>query len=204
MGETRQSELPAKAAPEAVQEEKKAIRKHCRALRMAMALEEREQASRQMADVILASREYREAPVILAYIDAKNEISPAGIVEDAWRQGKTVAVPRVHGKTMDFYRIQRWEDLEPGAFGIREPRPDCPLVDISQGLMLAPGVAFDRTGRRVGYGGGYYDRYLAAHPQLTVWGLAFECQLLEQVPAEETDRRMDQVVTEKGFRRDSI
>lgn len=203
MAEEQQNRPGTAAAPgvgqEAVQAEKQEIRKRCRALRNAMTGEERERASRQMAEAVLASEAYQKAPVILAYIDAKNEISPAAILEDAWRQNKTVAVPRVHGKTMDFYQIQSFEDLEPGAFGIREPRESCPLVEISRGLMLAPGVAFDGIGRRVGYGGGFYDRYLAFHPQLTVWGLAFSCQVLPQVPAEETDRRMDQVVTEEGF-----
>lgn len=201
--EEKQQNRPEEAAPDAlpetVQAKKQEIRKRCRTLRNAMTEEERERASRQMAKAVLASETYQRAPVILAYIDAKNEISPAAILEDAWRQNKTVAVPRVHGKTMDFYQIQGFEDLEPGAFGIREPQESCPLVEISQGLMLAPGVAFDGSGRRIGYGGGFYDRYLADHPQLTVWGLAFSCQVLPQVPAEETDRRMDQVVTEKGF-----
>ena len=183
----------------AIQEEKKEIRRRCRALRTAMPEEERAQGSRRMTETVLANAAYQDAPVLLAYIDAKNEIATGGILEDAWRQNKTVAVPRVHGENMDFYQIRSWEDLEPGAFGIREPKEGCPPVSLERGLMLAPGVAFDRTGRRVGYGGGFYDRYLADHPHLTVWGLAFACQVLPQVPAEDTDRRMDRVVTEEGF-----
>ncbi|WP_434311824.1 tRNA (N6-isopentenyl adenosine(37)-C2)-methylthiotransferase MiaB [Hominifimenecus sp. rT4P-3] len=166
-----------------------------------MDAEAQREASRRMTEFVLTSPEYRETQTLFVYIDAKQEISTAEILADAWKQGKTVAAPRVEGETMDFYVIRSEEDLEPGSFGIREPKAECPRVEDETGLFLAPGVAFDYSGHRVGYGGGYYDRYLAAHPGHRVWGLAYECQLCDAVPTEETDLPMEQIVTEKGFRK---
>ena len=180
---------------------KQELRRECRARRMALGEAERGSASHRMAGFILSSPKYKNTRTLFAYIDAKNEISTEELLADAWKQGKTVAVPRVNGNSMEFYVIRSREDLEPGGFGILEPKADCPQADDETGLLLAPGVAFDYGGRRVGYGGGYYDRYLAAHPDHPVWGIAYECQLFEEVPAEETDRPMDQIVTEKGFRK---
>ena len=85
----------------------------------------------------------------------------------AWDDGKEVAVPRVDGDgIMHFYYLRSLKDLEPGAFGIMEPRADCRICETEEGLLLMPGVAFDEQGHRVGYGGGYYDRYLEKHPHL--------------------------------------
>ena len=102
---------------------------------------------------------------------------------------------------MIFFRIDGEEDLEPGYFGIREPKQGLSAADGSNGLMIMPGVAFDRSRGRVGYGGGFYDRYLAAHPDLFTAAVAFEFQLFDQVPREETDILPRCLITEKQIYR---
>lgn len=104
---------------------KQEIRKECRNARMALSECEVEEASRRAAGFLLKDADYRKAETILAYIDTQQEISTRAILEDAWRCGKTTAVPRVEGKTMEFYQITSYEDLEPGHFGVWEPKVHC-------------------------------------------------------------------------------
>ena len=140
---------------------------------------------------------YKDASLLLAYVDAKREVETRLLMRCAWDDGKKVAVPRVDGDgIMHFYYLRSLKDLEPGAFGIMEPRADCRICEPEEGLLLMPGVAFDEQGHRVGYGGGYYDRYLEKHPHLIHIALAFEFQIFPEVPSEKHDICPDLVVTE--------
>lgn len=100
---------------------------------------------------------------------------------------------------MIFYQISQPEDLEPGYFGIREPKTSLPVADGEDGLMIMPGVAFDNQRHRVGYGGGFYDRYLSRHTSHFTAALAFEFQMMEEVPTEPTDLLPDVVITENNL-----
>ena len=140
---------------------------------------------------------YKDASLLLAYVDAKREVETRLLMRCAWDDGKKVAVPRVDGDgIMHFYYLRSLKDLEPGAFGIMEPRIDCRICEPEKGLLLMPGVAFDEQGHRVGYGGGYYDRYLEKHPHLIHIALAFEFQIFPEVPSEKHDICPDLIVTE--------
>ena len=140
---------------------------------------------------------YKDASLLLAYVDAKREVESRLLMRCAWDDGKKVAVPRVDGDgIMHFYYLRSLKDLEPGAFGIMEPRADCRICEPEEGLLLMPGVAFDEQGHRVGYGGGYYDRYLEKHPHLIHIALAFEFQIFPEVPSEKHDICPDLIVTE--------
>ena len=140
---------------------------------------------------------YKDASLLLAYVDAKREVETRLLMRCAWDDGKKVAVPRVDGDgIMHFYYLRSLKDLEPGAFGIMEPRADCRICEPEEGLLLMPGVAFDEQGHRVGYGGGYYDRYLEKHPHLIHIALAFEFQIFPEVPSEKHDISPDLIVTE--------
>lgn len=140
---------------------------------------------------------YKDASLLLAYVDAKREAETRLLMRCAWDDGKKVAVPRVDGDgIMHFYYLRSLKDLEPGAFGIMEPRADCRICEPEEGLLLMPGVAFDEQGHRVGYGGGYYDRYLEKHPHLIHIALAFEFQIFPEVPSEKHDICPDLIVTE--------
>lgn len=140
---------------------------------------------------------YKDASLLLAYVDAKREVETRLLMHCAWDDGKKVAAPRVDGDgIMHFYYLRSLKDLEPGAFGIMEPRADCRICEPEEGLLLMPGVAFDEQGHRVGYGGGYYDRYLEKHPHLIHIALAFEFQIFPEVPSEKHDICPDLIVTE--------
>ncbi len=141
---------------------------------------------------------YQEAGILLAYVDAKREVETRLLMEQAWKDGKKVAAPRVDGDgIMHYYYLDSLDDVEPGSFGILEPKKECPLCQAEEGLLLMPGVAFDESCHRVGYGGGYYDRYLERHPGLVHIALAFEFQVFKEVPFEEHDVLPQMIVTER-------
>ncbi|MCI9023170.1 MAG: 5-formyltetrahydrofolate cyclo-ligase [Dorea sp.] len=159
--------------------------------------------SESIAASVILHPWFLQAKELFTYVDYNGEAGTRKIIRTALGMGKNVWVPKVTGDTMHFYRIGSLDELTPGAYGI--PEPAChSLMDGELGdqrLMLMPGVAFDRQCHRIGYGGGYYDRYLASYPadgsKLRVMALAFECQVLPEVPYEEYDRKPEIVVTEK-------
>ena len=148
--------------------------------------------SEQIWQKLFSLPAFQESDWIYLYIDCKNEVMTDGIIEEAFRLGKKVAAPKV---------VSQPEDLEPGYFGIREPKTDLPVADGEDGLMVMPGVAFDDRRHRVGYGGGFYDRYLSKHTRHFTAALAFEFQMMEEVPTEPTDLLPDVVITEKTIYR---
>ena len=166
--------------------------------RQAADLQELKENSRRILEKVCCEPRYQEAKILLAYVDAKREVETRELICQAWKDGKRVAVPRTFGGgVMHFYEIHSLEELEPGGYGILEPKKDCPLCETEEGLMLMPGVAFDEKAHRVGYGGGYYDRYLEQHPGLVHIALAFEFQIFKEVPFQEHDILPELIVTEK-------
>ncbi len=176
---------------------KKALRKEIRLERGRRTDEEIHEMSLSVLERVLALPEYRDAGTIYAYVDCKHEVETRDLIERALAEGKRVAVPKVCGQEMIFYYISSLEeDLEEGYFGIREPKAGCPAQE-PDALLLMPGVAFDEARHRVGYGGGFYDRFLEANPHLITAALAFEFQIKKEVPFEDFDIRPAKIVTEK-------
>lgn len=156
------------------------------------------QASVRIMEQFISLKAYQEAEILLAYVDAKREVETRLLMDKAWKDGKKVAAPRVDGNgIMHYYYMESLEDLEPGSFGIMEPKKECALCETEKGLLLMPGVAFDVACHRVGYGGGFYDRYLEKHPGLVHIALAFEFQVFEEVPFETHDILPELIVTEQ-------
>ena len=176
---------------------KKEIRAEVKKHRKEATVEQIQKNSDLICDKFLGLKEYQESSVVFAYIDCKNEVQTRKVIEQCWKDQKTVAVPKVFGKEMKFYAISSYEDLEEGYFGIPEPKHE-KLEEIicEDGLMILPGVAFDVKKHRVGYGGGFYDRYLEAHPDMKKIAFAFEFQMFESVPFESFDIQPEKVVTE--------
>lgn len=176
---------------------KSAIRKEIYARRAARTDEEIHSLSLSMKERLTALPEYKDSKVIYAYMDCKHEAETADIIRQAWSEGKRVAVPRVCGQDMIFYYITSFEeDLEDGYFGIREPKERYPAA-AEDALMLLPGVAFDEKRHRVGYGGGFYDRFLEAHPKLVTVALALDFQIFPEAPFEPFDILPGKIVTDK-------
>ena len=146
---------------------------------------------------VLKTDLYRGSDVIYAYADVRHEVSTRGVIDAALAEGKKVALPRVDGQNMDFYYIESYNDMESGYFGLEEPKRECPIASEKTALILVPGVAFTREGDRVGYGGGFYDRFFEREPDHPTIGLAFGFQIYPQLPLEPTDRRVDAVITEQ-------
>ena len=175
---------------------KKAIRKQVFAARKAHTDQQIDDWSRKIAETVTALPEYSNSRRILAYADYNHEVMTKYIIEAAWNDGKEVAVPKVVGQDMVFYKLTDFAQLEKGYFGIPEPARG-EIVQWEEALMIMPGVAFDRQNHRVGYGGGFYDRFLEKHPYITRVAVAFEFQMMSEVPVEPTDISPEIIVTEK-------
>jgi 5-formyltetrahydrofolate cyclo-ligase len=163
---------------------------------------ERALLSARIVTTILDLPTYQEADFVLAYASFGTELQTDELLRRVLADGKTLVLPRVERGGLGLYEVRNLAgDLAPGTWGIREPDPDrCPRADAGGvGFALIPGVAFDRRARRLGYGGGFYDRLLAGGlPEGTplVSG-AFEVQILDEVPMDPHDAPVDVVVTEK-------
>lgn len=177
-------------------EEKKAIRKQIFAARKAHTDQQIDGWSQMIAEKVTALPEYKECERVLAYADYNHEVMTKYIIEAAWKDGKEVAVPKVVGQDMIFYKLTDFAQLEEGYFGIPEPARG-EIVQWEDALMIMPGVAFDRDNHRVGYGGGFYDRFLEKHLHVRRVAVAFEFQMMSEVPVEPTDISPEIIVTEK-------
>jgi 5-formyltetrahydrofolate cyclo-ligase len=142
----------------------------------------------------------RSPQVILCYMDFRNEVQTEAIIEHLFSLDKIVVLPRVnpHTNHLDLFRIEGFKDLITSPMGILEPEDNLSQVlptDID--LIFAPGVAFDLNGYRMGYGGGYYDKLLPQlRPDCAVIGLAFDLQIVPELPIEDHDQSMDAILTE--------
>lgn len=179
-------------------EEKAAFRRE--ALRVRSRVACREEKSEAVAGYVLNIAWFKAAETVFAYLSYRSEVAAMPIVREAFRQGKRVAVPKVEGDRMQFYEITSEAEIKAGYKGIPEPVScESAVVPKDGDLILVPGTAFDRCGYRMGYGGGFYDRYLsenrAAYKTL---GLAFSEQIYERIPGDEYDVRLDMIITEKG------
>lgn len=152
----------------------------------------------------LSLREYAKTETVFTYVSKEIEVDTEGLIHAALLNHKKVAVPRcVPGtRAMEFYYIHSREDLEPGAFGVLEPVPSrCEKVEEGTGgLCVVPGLAFDAQGYRLGYGKGYYDRFLSAFPGKTV-GICYLNCVQWNLPHGYYDRPVDILITEKYVRR---
>jgi 5-formyltetrahydrofolate cyclo-ligase len=165
-----------------------------------------QQRSARIRDQLVALPGLRGAACVMLYASYASEVRTQDLVGWALEQGKDVVLPRVRRepKGLLLYKVTApKEQLQPGPRGIPEPMPQCcERADIEEiGFVVAPGVAFDERGVRLGQGGGYYDRFLARlrrrchHPPVA--GAAFELQIVERVPAEPHDARVDMIVTDE-------
>mgnify|MGYP002560589213 FL=1 len=169
-------------------------------MRQALPKEEVREKSLRIMRRIEETETFKNADNLLAYIDFRGEVATGTLIEKAWELGKKVYVPRVAGKEMEFYQIHSFEDLEKGAYGILEPKKECPVYEAGEGqttLAILPGSVFDEKKNRVGYGGGFYDRFLEnLRKDAVTIGIAFDLQIFDEVPKEAHDAQLDYIVTE--------
>lgn len=177
---------------------KKSIREEMLARRKCLAAASSLSLSLRVQERLLTTPQFADAGTLALYSATQNEVFTEAVFAAARRSGKKVAYPRVSGKGLEFVEVADRCELGRGAFGILEPSGSrvVPLGELD--LLVVPGVAFDLTGHRLGYGKGYYDRLLHDCGKRGVLaGFCFEFQLVEALPAESHDVRMDLVITEE-------
>ena len=174
--------------------DKKTLRKWIREQKRAMTPEKIEESSRKLAEMFLASDLYRNAKTIYGYLPYNQEVRTVPILERALTDGKKVAVPKVYGDEMKFIYLADLAQVEEGYSGIPEPVADGPVADDPTALVLMPGLAFDKEGHRIGYGGGFYDKFLAEEPNHPTVALCYDFQIVSQLPTEEFDIPVDCVL----------
>ncbi|ADL07133.1 5-formyltetrahydrofolate cyclo-ligase [Thermosediminibacter oceani] len=183
--------------------DKKTLRRTFLEKREGLSREDVKDKSEKIISTLFALEELKKSEVVMFYVNARNEVETRKAIEQALSMGKRVVVPKtIKGKGLLAVEIKSLGELVPGTFGILEPEKDEGLDPKVIDLVVVPGVAFDRRGYRLGYGGGYYDGFLPKlRPEAKKIAIAFELQLADYIPVEKHDVRMDAIVTEKGVYR---
>ena len=179
--------------------DKQQIRAMIRSKKRAMTPAQIEKASKHLTDLLLGLPQYRNATSIYGYLPFNQEVDTRAILTQALRDGKRMALPKTYGDEMRFIWVEDFTAVQNAAIGCPEPIADVPVADDPDALILLPGLAFDLQGGRMGYGGGYYDRFLAAEDHPTV-ALCYSFQLLPQIPMENYDFRTDCIISTDEWR----
>lgn len=190
------------------------IRRQILSVRDEMPAGDRMRYDAVIREKVFRQKTYRDAQIILAYVNYRSEVDTRMLIEKALADGKQVFVPKVSGDDMEFWQIQALSDLQSGYRGIPEPAEHVSFPEWMAGrtdtvMMWMPGAAFDKERHRIGYGRGYYDRYLSnmsdekggfridvRELRLRTAALAYGCQILRRIPYEEHDIKPDMVITE--------
>lgn len=174
--------------------DKAALRKEIRAKKKAMTEAEICEKSKNLCRKFLESNAYRAAKTVYGYLPYNQEVRTWELLQQAMRDGKRVAVPKVYDQEMRFIYITDFSQIDTGYCGIPEPIADGPVAEDRDALVLMPGLAFDNEGHRIGYGGGFYDRFLSAEPDHPTVALCYDFQVVEDLPVEAFDIPVDVVI----------
>jgi 5-formyltetrahydrofolate cyclo-ligase len=186
-----------------VADEKKYLRQILTESRARLSLERAAALSKQVQERLLESDFYRGSRCIVLYAQKDNEVATERIFADALASERRILLPRVipEYRGLALVRVRSCDELRPGTFGLLEPTGSeiVPPAELGRALICVPGVAFSLEGQRLGRGGGYYDRLLAATgSQAVTAGLAYSFQVLDRLPESPDDRRLQLIVTESG------
>jgi 5-formyltetrahydrofolate cyclo-ligase len=180
---------------------KKLLREQAHANRNAQP--DKELLSQRICDTFLALPEYQQARTVMFYIDVRSEVRTRQALPEALSSGKKIVVPWCNEQgELELFHLTSLDELATGMYRILEPRPELRALPEKQvraedlDLVMVPGVAFDRTGARMGHGKGYYDKLLWRAQRAPLVALAFECQLFPEIPTEAHDIFMDKIITE--------
>ena len=174
--------------------DKKALRKMIREKKQAMTMQEIESRSEKLTAMFLQSEHYRNAKTVYGYLPYNQEVRTVPMLEQAIRDGKRVAVPKVIGDEMKFFYLDDFSCVELGYCNIPEPSGFEPEAQDSSALVLMPGLAFDPYGHRIGYGGGFYDKFLTKEPGHPTLALCYGFQMVDYLETEDFDVPVDCVL----------
>ena len=175
--------------------DKKELRAVIRAKKRAMTNAQIDACSEKLAALFRAHPLYQQAKSISGYLPYNQEVRTVPMLRQAQLDGKRVAVPKVYGDTMKFLWLDDLSAVAPGAYNIPEPIADGPEADDETALVLMPGLAFDPEGRRLGYGGGFYDRFLAKEPNHPLVALCYGFQMFDHLDVDAHDIPVDAVLS---------
>ncbi len=171
------------------------IRKHVKALKKELSTDTKTQSAKLVFEKLNALDSWKLAKNVLLYNSLPDELDTHSLIENAIINGKkNIYLPRVNGDDLDIVRVENLGELTSGAFNIYEPNGNNIITPDMLDLIIIPGVAFDRFGNRLGRGKGFYDRLLACTNAKKI-GICYDCQLLEGIPTEAHDKKMDAIIT---------
>ena len=174
--------------------DKTALRRQIREKKRAMSVAEIVAHSEKLGQLFLNSKAYQAAKTIYGYLPYNQEVRTVPMLEQALRDGKRVAVPKIYGDTMKFIYLEDLSAVKKNEMGIPEPVEDGPVAEDKTALVLMPGLAFTKNGDRMGYGGGFYDRFLSEEPDHPTIALCYYFQMVESLPTEAFDIPVDEVL----------
>lgn len=184
-----------------IREHKNALREKYKQIRREMPTELKRQRDEKIMHKLTALPVYKSCDTVLTYVSTEIEVGTQGIIERAFADGKRVAAPRCVKGTRDmvFYEIRSFADLEAGSFSVYEPVPErCrPVRSLRRAICIVPALAYDRYGYRLGYGKGYYDRFLSAHRDVFKIGIGYCCCTETRLEHGKYDIPVDFLITEK-------
>lgn len=185
-----------------IRQEKSELRKQYRSLRDSIPEDEKNVLDEKIIRKITQLWSYREEEILLTYVSIGSEVDTKNLIQYALNDGKKVAVPRCGEETrdMDFYIIKSLDDLEIGSFGVLEPITDrCEkLEDLSKGVCIVPALTFDKSGYRLGYGKGYYDKFLSNFSGRII-GVCYSFCVCDKLPHGRFDKKVSSIVTERNI-----
>lgn len=175
------------------------FRKFLRARRDSLTREEVLEKSRTITEVLIHSDIFQKSGSVFVYLDVKNEVSTRFLIEHCFEINKPVFVPVTCDNEIFFSKLEDFSDLVKAAYGIPEPAHPVAAEPDKSSLIIVPGVGFDVYGNRIGYGAGYYDKYLQGRIAMHLIGICFEIQLTDELPTEKTDVQLDSILTENQW-----
>lgn len=182
-----------------IKQRKLEIRNICKKFRNNLPAEKKQQLDLILQEKFLQIEEYKNTKTLLAFVSKDIEINTETIIKQALADGKTLALPKCKEENlMDFYIVNHLSQLKEGYYGLLEPDPEkCTMLsDTTDTICLVPGLSFDREGYRIGFGKGYYDRFLLDYKGVTV-GMCYAKCVQESLPKGYYDRPIDILITEK-------
>ncbi|MDD3252301.1 MAG: 5-formyltetrahydrofolate cyclo-ligase [Lachnospiraceae bacterium] len=180
--------------------EKAELRRTMKALRRAISEEDRARFDTVILDKLLALPQIvsEDRTPVYTYVSYGTEVDTHALLNVLWQRKIPVAVPRVEGQDMAFYQVFGWQDLSPGCMRILEPGPDCLPAEgpsFRRAAVITPGLAFTEAGGRIGYGGGFYDRFFEREPEHLRIAVAYPFQVLARLPMEPCDIKIQKLIT---------
>lgn len=178
---------------------KQKLRKRILEKRDTLTKKEIKDKSKKIKEVLFSLPEFNLAKTICFFVSFNKEVNTHGMIKEAIKQGKIVCVPMATDHKLILSKINKFDDLDKkNKYGILEPSKINKINKNDVDIIIVPGTVFDKQGHRIGYGKGYYDGLLKGYKGLSI-GICFDLQMLNKVPRNEWDEKLDKVITEKGM-----